>query len=275
MNPVMPNCSSTSNEGPDRVTYTEAFFQTDLNALIETSFFGKGEAVKDARAKLRELKNQYNDLLAFFDIGEPILAAKSSQADYEQMREYARVLAQQFDVYSRPNLSGALRDTYMADNFRRLVDREPAGTRFVVWAHNQHIAAGGRQPTFGSHLRHFYGDEYYAVGFSFNQGSFQALDAHPTDPQKSGPVSFTVNPAAVDSIDWFLADTKAEAGFVDLRMAAHDKIIADWIATAHPMRAIGAVYEVKDEKRLIETVLKQSFDGLIFVDKTTRARPNH
>src|SRR5262245_16406774 len=44
---------------PDRVADTEAFFQTDLNALIETSFFGKGEAVKDARAKLRELKNQY------------------------------------------------------------------------------------------------------------------------------------------------------------------------------------------------------------------------
>src|SRR5262245_46007101 len=125
MNPVRPNFSSTSNEWPDRVTYTEAFFQTDVNALIETSFFGKGDAVKDARAKLRELKNEYNDLLAFFDIGEPILTAKSSQADYEQMREYARVLAQYMDVYSRPNPSFALRDTYMADNFRRLVAREP------------------------------------------------------------------------------------------------------------------------------------------------------
>src|SRR6185369_15477683 len=28
----------------------------------------------------------------------------------------------------------------MADNFRRLVMREPVGTRFVLWAHNFHIS---------------------------------------------------------------------------------------------------------------------------------------
>ena len=122
------------------------------------------------------------------------------------MREYARVLAQYLDVYSRAKLSGTLRDFYMADNFRRLVNREPAGTRFVVWAHNQHVSAGGRQPTLGSRLRQSYGDEYYAVGFSFNQGSFQALEARPKDPQKYGLVSFSVSPAPVDSVDWSCGD---------------------------------------------------------------------
>ena len=260
---------------PERVADTEAFFKADMNELVEAAFFGKDDAANIARAKLKELKNQYNDLLVFLEISEPILAAKSSQAEYEQMREYARVLAQYLDVYSRARLSATLRDIYMADNFRRLVNREPAGTRFVVWAHNQHILAGGRQPTLGSRLRQSYGNEYYAVGFSFNQGSFQALEAQPKDPQKIGLVSFSVGPAPVDSVDWYLAATKAMIGFVDLRSAAKSKAIADWISEAHPMRAIGATYDTKNENALIPIVLKQSFDGLFFIDTTTRAHPNH
>jgi len=261
---------------PERLPDTEAFFKTDTNALVETSFFAKGDAAKDARAKLKELKSQYNDLLAFFEISEPLLSVKSTQAEYEEMREYARVLAQYIDVYSRPNLSGSLRDVYMADNFRRTVNRESVGTKFIIWAHNQHITSGGRQPSLGSHLRDYYGSEYYAVGFSFNQGSFQAMEAQPKDPGRPGPVSFTVNPAPVDSIDWYLAETKAKAGFIDLRAAAKNQAIADWIGAAHPMRAFGAVFDPKDEKRyVVSTVLKQGFDGLFFVDTTTRARPNH
>ena len=260
---------------PERVADTEAFFQTDMNELVETAFFGKGDAANTARNKLKELKNQYNDLLVFLEISEPILAAKSSEAEYEQMREYARVLAQYLDVYSRAKLSATLRDIYMADNFRRLVNREPAGTRFVVWAHNQHLLTGGRQRTLGSALRQSYGDEYYAVGFSFNQGSFQALEARPKDPQKTGLVSFSVGPAPVDSVDWYLAGTKAKIGFVDLRSAAKNKAIADWMSEAHTMRAIGATYDTKNENALVPIVLKQSFDGLFFIDATTRARPNH
>lgn len=260
---------------PDRVANTEAFFKTQTNELVETSLFGKGDAANDARAKLKALKDQYNDLLVFLELSEPILTAKSSQAEYEQMREYARVLAQYLDVYSRAKLSGTLRDFYMADNFRRLVNREPAGTRFVVWAHNQHVSAGGRQPTLGSRLRQSYGDEYYAVGFSFNQGSFQALEARPKDPQKYGLVSFSVSPAPVDSVDWYLAGTQAKAGFVDLRSTAKSKAISDWMSETHVMRAIGSTYDTKNENALVPVVLKQSFDGLFFIDTTTRARPNH
>jgi Erythromycin esterase homolog len=190
------------------------------------------------------------------------------------MREYARVLAQYVDVYSRAKLDAALRDIYMADNFRRLVDREPAGTRFVVWAHNQHIRTSADQPSLGTHLRRFYGNEYYAVGFSFNQGSFQAMEQQPRDPQRVIPIAFTVNPAPIDSVDWFLAQTQTTTGFVDLRSASRNKTIADWIAAAHPMRAIGATFDAKDENKLLPTMLKQSFDGLFFIDTTTRARPN-
>jgi erythromycin esterase len=196
------------------------------------------------------------------------------------MREYSRVILQYMDTYSRAELSaaGAVRDLFMADNLRHLAAREPANTRFIIWAHNGHIMTNSNRPTnlpFGYHLRRFYGKEYYAVGFSFNQGSFQAMEEQPKDPQKVVPISFTVNPAPAESIDWYLAETKAKTIFVDLRSAANDKTVAEWMAVAHPMRAIGATYDVKNENKLLPTVLQQSFDGLFFIDTTTRARPNH
>ena len=261
---------------PERVADTEAFFKIDMDTLVFTSFTGKGDAVKDAQAKLKTLKDQYYELLVFLELSAPVLTPKSSQTEYEQMREYARVLAQYVDVYSRPKFPGPLRDIYMSDNFRRLVDREPAGTRFVVWAHNGHIRTSPEQPSLGTQLRRLYGNEYYAVGFSFNQGSFQAIETPPRDPQQMMPIAFTVKPAPMDSVDWFLAQTEAKTGFVDLRSASKNKPIAEWIAVAHSMRAIGATFNAKDENRSsVPTTLKQSFDGLFFIDTTTRARPNH
>jgi erythromycin esterase len=261
---------------PERVSDTEAFFKIDMDTLVYTSFTGKGDAVKDAQAKLKSLKDQYNDLLVFLEISAPVLTPKSSQTEYEQIREYARVLAQYVDVYSRPKFPGPLRDIYMADNLRRLVDREPAGTRLVVWAHNGHIRTSAEQSSLGTQLRRLYGDEYYAVGFSFNQGSFQAIETPPRDPQQMMPIAFTVKPAPIESVDWFLAQTEAKTGFVDLRSASKNKAIADWIAVAHPMRVIGATFNAKDENRSsVPMTLKQSFDGLFFIDTTTRARPNH
>jgi len=43
----------------------------------------------------------------------------------------------------------------MEDNFRRLVMREPVGTRFVLWAHNFHIStidSNGTNASFGYYL---------------------------------------------------------------------------------------------------------------------------
>jgi erythromycin esterase-like protein len=101
--------------------------------------FSKGDKAKDELAKLNELRHQYNELFVFLELNAASLATKSSQSEFEQMREYARVMVQYFDSYSRVGTGSVARDLFMADNFRRLVGREAAGTRFVLWAHNLHI----------------------------------------------------------------------------------------------------------------------------------------
>jgi erythromycin esterase len=263
---------------PERFAEVDAFFKVEIDELVNAVFL-KRDAAKEELEKLNGLRKQYNDLFVFLELSGANLAAKSSQAEYEQMREYARVLVQYADAYAQPGFGGNVaRDLYMADNFRRIVEREPAGTRFVVWAHNGHIATGdddGRYPTFGHHLRRFYGQNYYALGFSFNQGSFQSREAQPKDPKNRMLMSFTVGPASVNSVDWFLAQTGAKILFVDFRSSRKSAEIGEWLAAPHPMRSVGSMYAPGAEQNYFSPItLGAEFDGLFFVDSANRARPN-
>lgn len=262
---------------PERVGPAEELFAEDIDELKQLSTGSSNN--KELRKRAKELQLKYNDLFAFLELRASSLIAKSNQAEYERMREYARVLAQFVDVYGVGGDDGRiLRDMYMADNFRRLVEREPSGTRFVLWAHNAHIRTGDRNgihPTMGSHLRRLYGKEYYALGLSFNQGSFQAREALPKDPANRMLRMCTVSPAPTGSIDWYLARTGMDKFIMDFRSAPRSAEIDKWLAAPHSMRSIGAVYGFTAFLASFpQVVIEKDYDGLFFIDVTTRARPN-
>jgi len=263
---------------PERVADTETFFKVDFAPLIE-AIFSKGDKAKDELAKLNELKNQYNELFVFLELNGALLAPKSNQIEFEQMREYARVMVQYLDSYSSLGRSGSVaRDLYMADNFRRLVGREPPGTRFVLWAHNFHISttdSNGTYPSFGYYLRRFYSNDYYALGFSFNQGSFQSREVGGKEPTNGLLRSFTVSGAPVDSVDWYLAQTGVKSFVVDFRSARKSSELATWATSPHLMRSIGSGYSpAREQATFGPTTVGKEYDGLFFIDATTRARPN-
>lgn len=262
---------------PERAAATEAFFKTSMEQL-SAAVFQKGEKATDELVKLRELRDKYDELFVFLEISGAQLAAKSSQEEYEQMREYARVLAQYTDSYSRASGGGVARDLYMADNFRRIVEREPPGTRFVLWAHNGHITTtdhGGSYPTLGYYLRRFYGDSYYALGFSFNQGSFQAMELQPKEAGKRMLLAWTASPAPAESVEWYMAQTGAKLLIVDTRSLRRLAGAGGWLDAPHPLRSVGSMYAPSPESSWFAPVtLGTDFDGLFFIDTTTRARPN-
>lgn len=260
---------------PERAAETEAFFNTKENELGYAAF-GTDEKSRAAAAKLKELGRQYSELFVFLDLNHAKLAARSSEAEYDQMREYARVILQFIAAYTE---TGAfeLRDRYMADNFRRLVESEPAGTRIVVWAHNGHITTNGfNGESLGANLRRFYGKDYYALGFSFNQGSFQAMGPKENAPSQLTLTQFTVGTAPDDSVDWYLAQIGMKGLVVDFRSAEKNTEAGEWLDSAHPMRSIGSTYYpgAPERNAFGPTILAKEFDGLFFIDATTRARPN-
>jgi erythromycin esterase len=155
----------------------------------------------------------------------------------------------------------------MAANVKWILDRSP-GAKIVLWAHNGHVMKAGDW-SMGSALRGMYGDRMVVFGFSFNQGSFQAVS------QQSGLKDFTVPPAPAGSLDATLAASGIPLLALDLRAAPKTGPVAEWFQTAHATRSIGAVYpENSPYAMMANQVAPEAFDVLLFVEKTTAARKN-
>ncbi|WP_411338594.1 erythromycin esterase family protein [Sphingopyxis sp. J-6] len=148
---------------------------------------GYRELPAGERARLR---SAIGELGAFFDAHRAALIAAASQADYDWARQNAvaaRQLETLFAVSGRPDPDGnlspgdyksdAARDAAMAANVRWVIDRERAGGRVLVFAHNGHVMNGRtrggiwsvytRAPAaMGEHLRVALGRKLVIIGTS-------------------------------------------------------------------------------------------------------------
>ncbi len=178
----------------------------------------------------------------------------------------ARVVQQSMQMRSNE----MSRDACMAANVRWILDQSP-GAKIVLWAHNGHVSAWGPGlwTPMGAELRKIYGDQMVVFGFAFNQGSFQAIE------QGKGLRNFTVSPAPAGSLDATLAATGIPAFALDLRPVSKAGPEAAWLLEPHKTRSIGALYsEAAGNSYFSDVAAPQTFDALLFVEKTTAARPN-
>jgi erythromycin esterase len=191
------------------------------------------------------------------------------------MRQNVAVLRQFLEMQVADDYT--LRDRFMAENLRWVLAHEGPDTRAVVWAHNGHVARGEDewlQWPMGRHLGAALGPQLYVYGFAFHQGGFQAVNmSQAPAKERRGVVEFTVPPAPEHTLEAALAATGLPRLALDLRAVPRSGPIYEWWRRAHETRDIGAIYS--DEGYPLATVHPLShYDGLLFVERTTRARPN-
>ena len=122
------------------------------------------------------------------DIQEAAHVAATDRGTWQLARRHLRTLAQTRDHKRARHTddSGraiAVRDRAMAANVAWMLDYANTDMdRIVLWAHNAHVSRtedratdGTGAPSMGYHLAERYGEEYYALGFDFAGGTFQAL----------------------------------------------------------------------------------------------------
>jgi erythromycin esterase len=163
------------------------------------------------------------------------------------------------------------RDESMAENVKWIADHNP-GAKIILWAHNGHVSNTGyaRSASMGSYLRKTFGSELINFGFAFNQGTFQAGEVG------KGVHDFTVGPAPDGSLDRTLAGVRLPVFAVDFRTLPKHGPVARWFLEPHPSRSIGAIYSDTLAPSLwSNSSANGDFDVLLFVEKTTAARPNH
>jgi len=175
------------------------------------------------------------------------------------------------ELYSS-NVPG-VRDRYMAENVKWILDHEPPGTKIMLWAHNGHIwtADTVRGDPMGKVLRRLYGEEMVTCGFAFNQGSFRAYPQ--TRVGVRGRSTFLVGPAPSDTWESALTATRLPLFAVDLRSAANG-VAGEWLQKPHRMRIIGAVYNEFAPNWYLTPVLRNSFDVIFFVNQTSSSQEN-
>ncbi|MGB7846316.1 MAG: erythromycin esterase family protein, partial [Candidatus Acidiferrum sp.] len=162
------------------------------------------------------------------------------------------------------------RDQSMAQNVKWIIEQEGPESKIMLWAHNGHVATAplGDGDSMGTALRKIYGAEMVVCGFSFDEGSFQAIE------RGKGLRQFTVGPAAPGSLDAALAAPGIPLYAIDLRSAPSSGAVGEWLNAPQLMRSIGAVYNESLPGAFVGPVSPHSFDVLFFVNRTTAAHEN-
>jgi erythromycin esterase len=122
----------------------------------------------------------------------------------------------------------------------------------------------------GGYLHEKFGRQLVTFGFSFNQGSFRAIE------KGKSLRDFTVGPAPEDSLDHALASAGIPLFALDLRQLPQQGPVAEWFAKPRAARSIGAVYGGGQPEEWSIATLRwpETFDVILFVEKTTAARGN-
>ena len=219
--------------------------------------FNPAAGLKVERAGLEKIRSRFD------------LEMRKTDPVARTLAEHELRIVEQADDLARAGMfGGPVRDRAMAENIHWLMNHEPRGTRMVVWAHNGHIAQDVSGQPMGSHLVSRYGNDIVSFGFAFDEGSFQAMNA-----KVGGLREFTVGPAPEGSFDATLAATGLPRFAIDLR---HVPIgpVTEWFMTRPTTRSIGAVYSDAMPNGYFVPLARRTFDAILFVAKTTRARPN-
>jgi len=232
---------------------------------------------KSSKGLLREI----DKLIRYFALQEANFTYKTSRVEYEENLQLLRILFQVEDVFSQKQYD--TRDRYMAENILYLLTRERPGTRIAVWAHNGHISAGNINwmpdggKAMGAYLRQKLANEYYALGLTFNEGSFQAMADHPT--VDTPYAEYTVGPAGEGSLNWYFARPKIGNFMIDFRHTPKDKAVRQWLTTPRGFGDWGGYMIPENYKEIwsagnfMKSTLSKEYDGMISIERTTRARP--
>ncbi len=250
----------------------------------------EGDAREQARSRLNSAESLTGmhraavDLSLFIERNEALLTAAADAHEYQLARGAARVavwwlaMSLQPDewIYLRSTSVTDVRDRGMADMVHWIRGVEGDAERIALWAHNAHVGKirdGDGDRMMGMLLDRELGRVYYAIGFAFERGSFQAFRPA-TEDQDAKFMEHTVAAAGEDSVDGFFADVGSDLFFVDFGTASREIAVGNWLGEPRRMRWTGARYSDELEALHPPIPVLAMFDGLIFVRETTRARPS-
>ncbi|MEO0598819.1 MAG: erythromycin esterase family protein, partial [Chloroflexota bacterium] len=162
-----------------------------------------------------------------------------------------------------------IRDRAMADHVIAFAEELFPEERFVLWAHNGHVAESADDVTpMGHNLHNHFGDDYLSVGFAFKNGDFNAISF--IDGEYGALRSMTVLPLIEGSHETIFASADIPRYILDLRVE-EGTLAHAWLSESYYFRYIGALYNpsAETEEFTYPTVLYGTFDLMIYFEDTS------
>jgi erythromycin esterase len=176
------------------------------------------------------------------------------------------------------------RDHAMAEMLLATLATSAPKTRAVLWAHNGHVFHAplrymeSDELATGGHLAAALGKDYYALGFLFGAGGFQALDRN--EAGVYGYRRHAIGAPPPGSLEAPFVEAARGDFLVDLRSGPKGGKIGAWLDEGHGQRWFGGLVGPEeianasgDASTLLPTYPRADFDGLIFLERTTPASP--
>lgn len=263
---------------PDRLATVEA----DVEYLVETGVPDVSDEdtlrehveVQDAvvstlRDALVDHESRYVDATSETAYDRATRLAWMLERSTEQLGAIADSTADSASAYR-------IRDAAMAAQVRWFLSHEPS-ERMALWAHNAHLTRGAFTggprlhergiASLGRNLAEVPDLTYYALGLVLGGGRVNAAYR----PEREFR-SYDVEPPPDGSVPEVFDRANEPLFFLDLAGLPDDSPIAEW-ADSEPLRyVILGKYRTTPVNRIAVDVRRQ-FDGVIFVDDTSPARP--
>lgn len=209
----------------------------------------------------------YYELLNFIQKNEQALEKSGgkkqlaiAQQIIEIMRQYASYISQ--DDYG---LKSEFRDQFSARNVWWTMNQLGEDSKVVIWAHNGHIAKESilfNYDILGHYLTQWFGDQYYAIGFSFNSGEFGAFS-------NDGFKKWEMETANQVSYSKFFHSFESPYLFFDIRQnLREDQDLNSYLRHHQPIRTdVSESYN--GTSKYMDIRLSTTYDALIYIEKTS------
>jgi len=202
--------------------------------------------------------------------GERFLDAVQNARLVANAERYYRVM------YYGSRESWNLRDRYMFETLKTLLDFHSPHNKAIVWAHNSHIgdAAATEMSSRGElnigHLcRKDFGDRAYSIGFGTDNGTVAAAS------DWDGPMEVkTVRPSLADSYERLFHECGLPGFMLGLRTPESEPL-RQGLLKPRLERAIGVIYRPETElaSHYFHAVLPRQFDEYVWIDTTQAVQP--
>lgn len=175
--------------------------------------------------------------------------------------------------------STEFRDLKMFENVKFIVENESKNGKAFIWAHNEHINkkemyyTGSGIINLGRHLKNYYKDNYYSVGFDFGIGKINGF----TIDKKKGNhwKTYNIKKPFKRTYAKTLMSINKDIYFIDLQKAIESDSSNFFSEKNKHLLIAGGGYQPKPvHKIMISKIYTETYDGLIFVKEISKPEYN-